>query len=369
MVRRAVKPLDAKAVAAADAAFHAAHPELGGKPLSATDPKQGGLRKEWMDLYIANGGKVEEVPNPPPNSPTQPCPGKGKPCANKGLANPGNIEEFAKDMQKLKEDWSTLSEADRRTRLETALNKQLKKSGTPTVTIDPSPDHSPGSAVYQFRNSAMKVSEKDLAASEMPADMADTVYHEGRHGEQWYLMARKMAADLKAKNPAMTPDEISKQIRDDTNPPIHKSITDAAGKNPITPGSPYYACAEAMADAVYGSGSDHRNKTLTDLSTKGAMMNSLNADTEKMNKAVDVLNDPSASPAAKAQARADRDAAEAHRKQTLKDNGHATVDEAYESYQKTRKDYKELPEEADAWATAEAAQKAFEKQSAKAAKK
>jgi len=84
MSRVARRPLDRDAVRAADDDFYANHPELvqNGRriPLSASDPAQADLRREWMDLYIAHGGEVEgeetgtgegdrEV-----DDPVQPCP-------------------------------------------------------------------------------------------------------------------------------------------------------------------------------------------------------------------------------------------------------------------------------------------------------
>jgi hypothetical protein len=59
MSGRAKRPLNKAAVKKADAEFYAKHPELKGKPLSANDPKQAALRREWMDLYVKHGGKVE----------------------------------------------------------------------------------------------------------------------------------------------------------------------------------------------------------------------------------------------------------------------------------------------------------------------
>jgi len=59
MSRRLKKPLNEEAVKKATKEFYANHHELNGKPLSATDPKQAALRKEWMDLYVKHVGEVE----------------------------------------------------------------------------------------------------------------------------------------------------------------------------------------------------------------------------------------------------------------------------------------------------------------------
>jgi hypothetical protein len=83
---RLSRPLDSKAVKAADDEFYANHPEFvkDGKriPLSDTDPSQAALRKEWVELYKKHGGKEEgkkeKLPAKKPDDPVQPCP---KPCS------------------------------------------------------------------------------------------------------------------------------------------------------------------------------------------------------------------------------------------------------------------------------------------------
>ncbi len=56
MSRRASRPLNMAAAAAADAALAA---ETGGRPLSANSPEDAALRNKWMDEYEKAGGKVE----------------------------------------------------------------------------------------------------------------------------------------------------------------------------------------------------------------------------------------------------------------------------------------------------------------------
>ncbi|MEO8280520.1 MAG: hypothetical protein ABI564_12570 [Ideonella sp.] len=93
------RPLDPAAVKAADDQFYANHPEFIGPdgkriPLSATDPAQADLRREWVASYVAAGGAVAggdsakkpgagtepcDCPPPPspPAPPAPPTPGGG----------------------------------------------------------------------------------------------------------------------------------------------------------------------------------------------------------------------------------------------------------------------------------------------------
>lgn len=78
--RRATRPLNVEAIAAANAALAG---ETGGRPLTM-GPEDAALRKKWMDAYIAAGGKSEtiepgskkpgdvEIPCPRANSQTRP---------------------------------------------------------------------------------------------------------------------------------------------------------------------------------------------------------------------------------------------------------------------------------------------------------
>ena len=92
MPRRATRPLDPAAVRAADNEIYRRHeadprpnPLFDGaghrRPLSATDPAQTELRREWMDLYVESGGHVENTsPDPtPPEHILATCPGSPPP--------------------------------------------------------------------------------------------------------------------------------------------------------------------------------------------------------------------------------------------------------------------------------------------------
>lgn len=86
MTRRAQRPLDAAAVLKADDAFYAAHPEMvdGGKrvsiPVSPNDPCSKLMSEEWLDTYVANGGKVDSksFPTCKVGSVATPCPAAKK---------------------------------------------------------------------------------------------------------------------------------------------------------------------------------------------------------------------------------------------------------------------------------------------------
>ena len=96
MTRHARLPLNPVAVAAANEALWAAHPELGRRQLTM-GPADAALRREWMDAYLAAGGQVEPAsptptptptpgptpnPNPNPTPPPRPIDDPVQPCPN-----------------------------------------------------------------------------------------------------------------------------------------------------------------------------------------------------------------------------------------------------------------------------------------------
>ena len=87
---RLARPLDRDAVQAADDEIYARHAgdprpnalydaDGNRQPLSADDPSQAGLRREWVELYRANLDDEDEDPDDPGSidDPVQPCPNAG----------------------------------------------------------------------------------------------------------------------------------------------------------------------------------------------------------------------------------------------------------------------------------------------------
>jgi hypothetical protein len=72
-MRRARLPINQQAAHIANEKLRA---QTGGKPIDPKSPSANALREQWMDAYVAAGGKVENVPpaQRPVGSPVQPCP-------------------------------------------------------------------------------------------------------------------------------------------------------------------------------------------------------------------------------------------------------------------------------------------------------
>ncbi len=70
--RQAQRPLDPAAVASANEALWSAHPEMDRRQLTM-GPDDAELRKEWMDAYVAAGGKVKDQKPDKPSDPVEKC--------------------------------------------------------------------------------------------------------------------------------------------------------------------------------------------------------------------------------------------------------------------------------------------------------
>ncbi len=174
-----------------------------------------------------------------------------------GLWDPANAAEFCKDMCDLKKKWGKMTPAERRAALDKAVNKQLAKSGVPHVGINPKALGPGRLGELDFQNWNLDINQSLLNKNSLTdADMSslgNTVYHEARHGEQWYGMAQSQAASAgSAGNLA-------------SNMGIPQSVADSAFANPATPGSYGDTFGSAMNQSVYGADGAYRNGVLTSL--------------------------------------------------------------------------------------------------------
>lgn len=172
-----------------------------------------------------------------------------------GLADPANASEFCADFKALAAIWGTLTPAQRRAQLGAIINKQLAKSGVPTVGINPA-SIAPASGQLDFPNWNLDVDQNLLNSPTLtPAQqssLASTVYHEGRHAEQWFAAAQSQAAAPGATGAGVA-----------TAMGIPVNVGNAAAANPLpTNSSPHAVLGQAVNQSVYGSGAANRNAIL-----------------------------------------------------------------------------------------------------------
>ena len=127
-----------------------------------------------------------------------------------GLAHDDAVDEYVNDTYGTV--YSSMSAADRAAALITAANEQLEAIGVPALKLPPTWGASGGTwAAFTFRTwtldfnpANLDPTHYDFLSADEQNDAAVYVYHEARHAEQWFRMARERAglgatqADLEA---------------------------------------------------------------------------------------------------------------------------------------------------------------------------
>lgn len=181
-------------------------------------------------------------------------------CAGVGMASDKGAKETVDAFKQLQKDWAKLTPDERRTRLKSIANQQLKSTGAPEAGVRGEKTGSPGSAHLAFKTWELTLDEDTVqspALSDSAAkSLSNALYHETRHAELWYLMAQRCA--MLGQDAATIAKEMS----------IPAETAAAAVKKPLTRDSQQAKCAQALHDSVYGKNAASRNQTLKELKTR-----------------------------------------------------------------------------------------------------
>jgi hypothetical protein len=228
------------------------------------------------------------------------------------------VSRFIEAAKKVQADWDALGTAKERGKaFGVAANAELKAAGVPAVKVKVMKLGNAGS--FDFSNWTLELGKPAFQGAKPShgdlMDVADTVYHETRHAEQWFRIARLQAGK------GWTAWKIATKLS------IPLKIAKAAVASKLVGAGAEVTEASSWYESVYGTGRKHRRKTLRALpKTKEAAAKALAAYKK-------VAADPKASEAKKEAALEKLKAAAKEREEA-------------------RKAYMALPEEADAWAVA-----------------
>jgi len=243
----------------------------------------------------------------------------------RGLKDRRATAQFAHEMRPVRGMWSGMSSAQRADAIGRRINARLRDIGVPALKVKAMPMSESDSGRFHFRDWSIAINERTLAAPQIDSDqlgtLTNTAYHEARHAEQWYLMARW----------AVEQGRSSDTVAKDTRMPL--AICEAAAHEP--PLSHAQAdVAQVYFRSVYGERAHRRDHNLNELTLLDRVL-------PKVRREYSVIAaDPNRSPQDKAQK-----AEELHRLEGL--------------YRKYHQAYKALPEEQDAWAVGAAAEQAY----------
>src|SRR5262249_52721783 len=132
-----------------------------------------------------------------------------------GLAPDKEVKSFVANTRKdVFSKWATLNAETRIRGLAKEANKRLKDAGVPETELIIG-DAEGNLGQFAFESWSLEIGkpafENNAPTLAQMADMADTIYHESRHAEQWFRMAQMLAGRKKNAAQIMTTMSIKKK--------------------------------------------------------------------------------------------------------------------------------------------------------------
>lgn len=251
-----------------------------------------------------------------------------------GLFSPASMLEFCKAWCDLRKKWASLTPAQRVAAMRAAINAQLAKSGVPAPSFNVTKMNGPD-GTFDWTRWQLSVNEDRITST--PTDkqwewLGDVLYHEARHAEQFWYLARTQAA-AQAPGPWTPPPLRDIQMARGTyslasqyNLPY--GIAFQAMQQPLSDNSPGAQLGWGVQYSCFGAGAANRGQTLTGLSQTGDQLRAIDAELRQLREFVGPLTD---------QQQARLAALEAQRPGVAAQNG------------KFYQGYRSLVEEKDAW--------------------
>ncbi|WP_075341270.1 hypothetical protein [Tenacibaculum agarivorans] len=139
-----------------------------------------------------------------------------------------------------------------------SINKNLTSLNLPEMKVVEAKDlENTGSANFDFKTWKMQIDPEKL--NEIDAGLANTLYHEARHSEQWFKMIAKRLMEGQKKEQIVSTMGVPEEI-------VQKAIE--IGPENILPVEQKEAVT-SFYESVYGKGSAHRTKVLLNLNKDG----------------------------------------------------------------------------------------------------
>jgi hypothetical protein len=179
--------------------------------------------------------------------------------------DPAGMDELVAGMTRLRDDWPNLSEDARLERIQDLINPRLADAGVPPTVVEVDQTRRHG-AVFDYREWSIRLGTELVHAPELDVNatawLAEVTFHEGRHAQQWYDMARSRAGDGRSAG----------EIVAETG--IHRKVARQAIKDPLAPNATGVEgdrrqAAQTHHHSIYDrsptGGANHRNQVLAEL--------------------------------------------------------------------------------------------------------
>lgn len=232
-----------------------------------------------------------------------------------GIGSSLAVGRYVASAKQIQADWEKLTPKQRAERFNQAASDELTRIGVPSPKVELA-DLGSRAGEFSSKPWRMKLGQGPLGQSEVAdgqaASVADTVYHESRHAEQFFRMARLLAGQRK---PAA-------DIADELDIPTE--VAAAAKEKPLDAKSTEGKEAQGFYDSNSGKGMEHRDHVFREMAVRKL------ARKEAEDEVVKVRDDPKSTPA-------EQEAAE------------RSWQDARKAWKNIYQQYLALPEEADAW--------------------
>lgn len=288
-----------------------------GKPQVASQllhgPAASGLSPDTATLFQHYADSVSQ-----PQASSAPPARQEEPVRKEEMTGIGSsvaIGRFVTAAKHVETNWSQLKPAERANKLGNAANDELKAVGVPEAP-EQLEELGGDAGRFHFKSWTMGLGKGPFSQASITqaeaAEIADTVYHETRHAEQFHRVARLLGGQKRTR------EQISRQMG------IPLRVAADAFRKPIEQTQPESAEAKTFQDSICGKDHQHRTDVLTDLHNKSEAQDKADGDYKVLaaNPGTNVLD---------------------------LDRAKQTMEKAAKEYDDVYENYRALPEEADAW--------------------
>jgi hypothetical protein len=178
-----------------------------------------------------------------------------KPAAqHQGLGRGRAIRGYQRELGQMESKWSAMAVSQRTQHLTDVINGSLRRVGVHEVTVQSAALSEGTHGKFIFQEWQVQINETVLHSPTLTAkqfqDLANTLYHEARHAEQWFHIAGYLALQ------GLDATGIEQLTYMKPNPVL------AAMRNARKMSKQQIADAKAYTENIYGEKSGYRNATL-----------------------------------------------------------------------------------------------------------
>lgn len=190
-----------------------------------------------------------------------------------GIAQDAAITRFTSGAKSIQDNWTKQTPQERAYALGESVNQELVKINSFACQIDETQDLGTNAGKFYWKYWTILINKVVVSAptvnTDKMADILEIIYHEARHSEQWYRMAKMLAGKGKTAEQIVEAMEIPIYVAQAASEEPLKPLGEQARKplsiEDIKQKEQELQEAQDWYNSVYGSNKQHRIETLTEL--------------------------------------------------------------------------------------------------------